>query len=251
MNEKQKEIMDMVKAGINQHDYIFLEIAFINSIRENENKILKNILEKTFLNQEYLENNPDTYIEAIKASVSYSNTKALEILPKLELDLEEKYYYGIEEVYNQVVADDDVNTFNALLEHESFHVPRLQSIAVEYSSQKMIDRLISYEGVDFDHELSIREVIDSKNLETISKYLTNDVSAFLERVADAHEINEVIGNRFVNINENLFNSKIFNDIAIENGLKPKEVEKEVRDFCKEHLPEEYKRFNVKQNVMNF
>ncbi len=257
MNEIQKEIMEKVKEGVNKNNVYILEEAFLNSIQQNENKILKNILEKTHLCYDYLEHNVELYIKAIKNSVSYSNTEALYILPTLDLELDENHFYSIDEVFNQVVANDNVEAFNALIGHDSFNTPSLQLLAVKCSSQKMIDRLLEYQGSYLDyHEFTVKDVIDTENLETISKYLAFNTGSFLDLIEEMkNQGDKNIASKFIDISEELFQSKIFNEIANKNYSNGKDIEKITLDFFTKNFPEEYNSFKhkkiIKQNVMNF
>lgn len=244
MNEKQKEIMDIVKAGVKNDDITLLEEAFYKSIAEKENKILKNILEKTPLNEDYLVFNEYIYQNAIFEAASSSNAEALSIIPNVLTEI-----HDCENSFNEVIKRDDLETFNSLynLENAVFHLD-LHALAIEYNSQKIINELLECE--DYEPYV-LGEALESNNIETVSKYFLANHEWFLDRIEESDEATQ----KFIDIHDRLVNSNDFKELVKEKGLELKDIENYTMDFFEENAPEKYKQLihkkEIGKNVMNF
>lgn len=244
MNETQKEIMDMVKEGVKNEDSNLLEDALYKSILEKENTILNNILEKTPMDESYLSFNQDIYIQALNCAVEASNSEAIAILPNV---LTQEHYYVCGDT--DVIKNNDADTLYKLLNLDNFSFDYcLHTEAIRYDSQDVIKELLEVE--DYEPYV-LGEALESNNIETISRYYLHNHEWFLDRMEESDEQAQ----EFIEIHDKLLNSKEFKDIAKENGLDIKEVEKYTVDFLKENFPEEYKPFEdkkrIKENALNF
>ncbi|MBB1507985.1 hypothetical protein H5203_21310 [Pseudoalteromonas sp. SG41-1] len=248
--EEQKSIIRKIKKGINENNFDTLLEGFKDAIEKHENVILKNALDKHFIDYTITaQEKPFPFetqfvVDLIKTASKNGNYEAIGIIPTNK-------YEVIQEAAKVVIANDDVASFDALSEkNDDFSIDGdlIHRIAINNNSQNMIDNISkSY----FSEEVYV-DILNSKNTETISKYMLKDYKEFVEILS--LEEDDCL-EPFLKIKDTLFKSKAFNEIATERGIDTKDVIEYSEDLLEKYHKEEYSKYKkierTKQNIMFF
>lgn len=248
--EEQKSIIRKIKKGIVENNYDTLLEGFKDAIEKHENVILKNVLDKHFIDYTITaQEKPFPFetpfvVELIKTASKNNNYEAIGIIPT-------NNYEVIQEAAKAVIANDDVASFNALRrKDDDFSIKNelIHRTAINNNSQNMIDMTSNF----YFNEDVIVDVLNSKNTETISKYMLKDYKEFVDLIT--LEEDDCL-EPFLKIKDTLFKSKAFNEIASERGIDTKDVFDFTEDLLERYHKEEYSKFKqierTKQNIMSF
>lgn len=248
--EEQKNIIRKIKKGINENNFDTLLEGFKDAIENQENVILKNALEKHFIDYTITaQEKPFPFetpfvVDLIDTASKSNNFDAIRIIPTNEPKV-------LEEATKLLIAKDDIISYTTLMRKNDYYSVSndvIHKTAINNNSQKIIDKIT--EG--YFNEDVILSALQSKNTETISKYMMKDYKEFVDLVSLEED---VCLEPFLKIKDTLFKSQAFNEIANEYGVNTKDVIDHTEDMLERYHKEEYSKYKkierTKQNIMSF